>query len=167
MLTHKLYTKFNFIKQGTIKRVQSKGYYSIYKRDISSNSLPVISYLNADTEKDVAIKQNKGKSGIYRWTNKVNRKINIGSSIDLSRRFKEYYNYSYISKPRRNFPIHSALLKYGYSYHRYEILEYCDKFDLLKKIVCEQYYMNLLKPAYNILKVAGYSQEFIQTHEKK
>ena len=30
--------------------------------------VPVASYLNADTDKLKIIKDNKGKSGIYRWT---------------------------------------------------------------------------------------------------
>lgn len=46
-------------------------------------------------------------------------------------------------------------MKYGYYNFILEILEYCDKFDLLKKIFCEQYYMNLLKPDYNVLLTAG------------
>jgi group I intron endonuclease len=36
--------------------------------------------------------------------------------------------------------------------HEGEILEYCDSKDLIKR---EQYYINLLKPKYNIMKIAG------------
>lgn len=54
------------------------------------NIIPVIFYFNADLQKDVIIKQNKGKSGIYKWTrtNIINNKIYIGSSINLSIRYK-------------------------------------------------------------------------------
>jgi group I intron endonuclease len=45
-----------------------------------------------------------------------------------------------------------ALLKRGYSNFNLEILEYCDSKDL---IIREQYYIDLLKPEYNILKKAG------------
>jgi group I intron endonuclease len=45
-----------------------------------------------------------------------------------------------------------ALLKHGYSNFNLEILEYCDSKNL---IVREQYYIDLLKPEYNILKKAG------------
>jgi len=45
--------------------------------------------------------------------------------------------------------IYKALLKYGYSKFSLEILEYCDPKDLTKR---EQYYLDLLKPNYNILK---------------
>jgi group I intron endonuclease len=70
----------------------------------------------------------------------------------LSRRFKEYYNYNHIYKVKRNYPILSAILKYGYSSIKLEILEYCERNILIKK---EQYYLDLLKPKYNILKIAG------------
>jgi group I intron endonuclease len=45
-----------------------------------------------------------------------------------------------------------ALIKYGNSNFSLEILEYCDSKDCLKR---EQYYIDLLKPKYNILKIAG------------
>jgi group I intron endonuclease len=48
--------------------------------------------------------------------------------------------------------IYNALLKYGYSNFSLEILEYCNKIELIKR---EQYHMDLLKPEYNILKKAG------------
>lgn len=53
--------------------------------------------------------------------------------------------------------IHKALLKYGYSAFRLEILEYCDIGLLIER---EQYYLNLLKPEYNILTIAGSSLGF-------
>jgi len=48
--------------------------------------------------------------------------------------------------------INKALLKYGYSSFRLEILEYCDPMDAVKR---EQDYIDLLAPEYNILKIAG------------
>lgn len=50
--------------------------------------------------------------------------------------------------------IYSAILKNGYNNFNLEIIEYCDEADILNR---EQYYLNLLKPKYNILKVAGSS----------
>jgi group I intron endonuclease len=47
--------------------------------------------------------------------------------------------------------IYSALLKYGYSNFRVGILEYYESSLLLKR---EQYYIDNLKPEYNILKIA-------------
>ncbi len=47
--------------------------------------------------------------------------------------------------------INKALLKYGYSKFKLDILEYCKPQELTKK---EQYYMDLLSPEYNVLKTA-------------
>ena len=53
--------------------------------------------------------------------------------------------------------INKALLKYGYSGFRFEILEYCSVEELLKR---EQFYFDKYRPEYNILKVAGSTQGF-------
>lgn len=47
--------------------------------------------------------------------------------------------------------INKALLKYGYSGFMLDILEFCDKDEV---IVREQYYLDLFKPEYNVLKKA-------------
>lgn len=74
----------------------------------------------------------------------------MGSSVDLGKRFVQYYNLEHLMKA--NMSIYKALLKYGHSKFSLEILEYCD---LNSTIEREQYYIDLLKPKYNILKVAG------------
>jgi hypothetical protein len=48
--------------------------------------------------------------------------------------------------------ISKALLKYGYSNFKLEILEYCDK-DIVRER--EQHYFDLLQPEYNVSKKAG------------
>jgi group I intron endonuclease len=53
-------------------------------------------YKNADKDKLRIISENKGKSGIYRWTNLTNGKSYIGSSVNLSRRFREYYSIRFL-----------------------------------------------------------------------
>jgi hypothetical protein len=68
----------------------------------------------------------KGRSGIYRWTNKSTGDIYIGQSTNLSARFKNYYNISYLSS-KIHLIISRALIKYGYSNFSLKILEYCDK----------------------------------------
>jgi len=45
-----------------------------------------------------------------------------------------------------------ALIKYGYYNFQLEILEYCEPSNCIDR---EQYYIDLLKPEYNILKTAG------------
>ena len=56
------------------------------------------------------------------------------------------------------------MLKYGPSGHRLEILEYCEK---VKGIILsrEQYYINLLKPLYNLLQTAGSPLGYKHTEE--
>lgn len=48
--------------------------------------------------------------------------------------------------------IHSSILKYGLSNFQLGILEYCEPSDAVSR---EQYYIDLLKPEYNILLTAG------------
>ena len=98
------------------------------------------------------VRDNKGKIGIYRWVNIISGNSYIGSSTNLGKRIADYYSYGYISDIKKNMLIDKALLKYGYSNFKFEILEYCKKDEVLLR---EQYYLDLLKPEYNILKKAG------------
>ena len=77
----------------------------------------------------------------------------IGSGVDLSIRFRNYFSKGYLEKPRQGkTAINKALLKYGYANFQLDIIEYVSK---EKAIEIEQYYMDLLNPQYNLLKVAG------------
>jgi len=105
-----------------------------------------------DMKKDI-LNENKSKSGIYMLTNNITKKIYIGQSSDLSNRFKNYFNISYINS-KASLTINKALIKYGYSNFSLSILEYCDKSDLRTR---EQFYFDKLDPEYNILKIAGSS----------
>jgi len=115
-----------------------------------------------DMRKDI-LKENKGKSGIYMLTNKLTNDIYIGQSVDISKRFRNYFNLSYI-KSKGSFIISRALIKYGYSNFSVTILEYCDKSDL---IIREQYYFNKLNSQYNILKIPGSYRDFKHSEETK
>lgn len=120
-----------------------------------------VTYSNVDIKKTQIVKENSNKSGIYLWSNLISGKTYVGSSINLSRRFKSYFTYSHISNPTRsNSLIHRALLKYGYSNFQLEILEYCDPTLCLER---EQYYLELLLPEYNILTKAGSSEGYKHT----
>jgi hypothetical protein len=117
-----------------------------------NNIAPLLTYSNMEANKWIVLYENKDKSGIYRINNMITNKSYIGSSIDISKRFKNYYKSSYINSKRNNSIIYSALLKYNYINFSVDILEYC-KSDSL--IIREQYYLDFLKPEYNILKIAG------------
>ena len=118
------------------------------------NIIPVVSYFNADKYKFIIYKENKNKSGIYRWNNLITNKSYIGSSISLDIRFSNYYSLAYLKRKvgKGSSIIYNSLLKHGYNNFSLDILEYCEPSILIKR---EQYYLDILKPEYNILKIAG------------
>jgi len=76
-------------------------------------------------------------------------------------RFYTYYSLRSLANSNR--PLERALLKYGFSNFSLEILEYCDKKeDAVKR---EQYYLDYLKPKYNIVKLAGSTLGYKHTEE--
>lgn len=129
-------------------------------RLFSTKSLLI--YYNADTQKLKILKDNKGKSGIYRFINKNSGKSYVGSALDLSKRFRVYYSLLSLEKYGKKSKIYSALLKYGYSQFSLEILEYCTPEKCIER---EQYYLDLLRPEYNILLKAGSSLGFTHSEE--
>lgn len=106
----------------------------------------------------------KNKTGVYQLVNLINNKTYVGSSINLSRRIKEYLNPLYITRnlKKGNSAILNAILKYGYKNFGIRILEIIEiksnlsqsekKMTILAK---EQYFINLIKPEYNINLTAG------------
>jgi len=123
--------------------------------------VPTVIYNDMDSDKKRAVYENKGKSGIYRIINLTNENAYIGSSVCLDRRFASYYSFKFIDR-RQTSLICKALLKYGYSKFRLEVIEYCPVENLLQR---EQYYLDLLKPKYNILTTAGSSLGYKHTKE--
>ena len=99
-----------------------------------SSVIPVVCYNNADTLKKDVLKDNRNKSGVYRWINNINGKSYIGSSISLTTRFLSYYNINHLIS-NKNMLINRALFKYGYSSFSLIILEYCDPKDCIKTVL--------------------------------
>lgn len=118
-------------------------------KSASSPGLAIFS--DADKDKLDILKSIKGKSGIYMWTNKLNGKKYVGSSLDLRRRLLEYYNVNRMLN-EKSMPINVALLKYGYTNFSLTILEICDKDSLMSR---EKYFFEVYSPEYNILKTPG------------
>ena len=146
-----LFYKSSFMKWSLNKGSRS---YSTNSSPTTPHFQPVSVYLNADQDKILILKENKGKCGVYLWTNIINGKSYVGSSISLHRRFKSSFNIFYLESGIKNRKslIYSSLLKYGYSNFKLEILEHCAPSEAISR---EQYYLDLLKPAYNILLIAG------------
>lgn len=125
-----------------------------YSTGTPSPIVPGKIYANADVDKLQILQENKGKTGIYRWVHKESGKTYVGSSVNLSRRMRDYFNIIYLESEikRTKSIIYKSLLKSGYSSFSLEILEYCEPSEVILR---EQYYLDLLKPEYNILKTAG------------
>ena len=79
--------------------------------------LPVKIYVNTDIKKLEILKENTGRSGIYRWINNTDGKSYIGSSTKLNKRFLQYFNTKFLlNKTLINKSlIYNSLLKNGYS----------------------------------------------------
>lgn len=120
-------------------------------------------YLDSFNLKKLILGDNRGKSGIYMWTNKITGDIYIGQAVDLANRLKRYFNENYLEK-NKSLLISRALMKYGHSSFSLTILEYCDKSELNER---EQYYLDNLEPDYNILKDAASFLGYIFSEESK
>jgi hypothetical protein len=132
---------------------------SLFKKEdiniLSKKVEPLIIYNDSLLNKFNALDNNIGKSAIYRWVHNRNNKSYVGSSKDLYRRLKYYYyNTDFLRKIvlTSNSRIYRALLNDGYESFTLEILEYCDKNNIIER---EQYYIDLIKPEYNIQNKAG------------
>ena len=127
-------------------------HYLVQRRGLHTSPIvPVITYTNADTQKKQIIEENKGRSGIYHWINLLNGKSYVGSSVNLKKRFLQYFNSNHLLK-NTSMIICRALFNHGYSNFSLTILEYCSPEKCLER---ENFYLNLLKPEYNILLTAG------------
>ena len=92
-------------------------------------------------------------SGIYQIKNICTNKFYIGSALNIEKRKNEHFN---LLLRNRHFNSHlqNAWNKYGEENFKFEILEECEREKLIEK---EQYYLDTLKPLYNICKIAGSS----------
>lgn len=115
--------------------------------------IPIVTY-NMDINKSIIYKENKGKSGIYRLNNIITGKSYIGSSVNITYRLRTYYSKkAMFAKVKTTISIiYNALLKHGYTNFTLDIIEYCEVDMLIER---EQYYFDVLKPEYNILKTAN------------
>lgn len=91
-------------------------------------------------------------TGVYLIKNNVNNKIYVGStSTSFNNRFSSHLR-SLIQNKHHSKYLQNAWNKYGKNSFSFIILETCKKNDCIKK---EQYYIDTLKPEYNICKIAG------------
>lgn len=102
-------------------------------------------------------------TGIYQITNLQNGKCYVGSAVSFTKRWKEHV------RQLSNGEHHSTVMqrawnKYGEAAFQFKKLLVCAKADL---IWYEQRAIDVLKPAYNICKVAGSVLGYRHTYEAK
>lgn len=104
--------------------------------------------------------------GIYKIINTTNGKIYIGSSLNCKIRLKTHLR-ELINNKHVNTKLQNSWNKYGESNFNFEVIEVVkSSLDLL---VREQYYIDSLKPFFNICKIAGNTlgvKPSIKTKEK-
>lgn len=90
-------------------------------------------------------------AGVYKIINVSNGKCYVGSSVQVeSRIFKHLAFLRRGDHPNKH--LQAAFSKYKEHSFDFELLERCEKPDLLAR---EQHYLDLIQPQYNICKVAG------------
>lgn len=108
------------------------------------------------------------KAGIYRIINSSNGKCYVGSSIDINRRRLEHFS-ALLHNRHVNNHLQNAYNKYGKDSFIFEVIENLEitnniKEDLLER---EQFWIDNLRPEYNILLVAGSTLGYHHTEETK
>jgi group I intron endonuclease len=120
-------------------------------------------YLSPLSEKKTLIVENKNSAGVYALICKVSNKFYIGSSINLTNRLLDYMQPAYLGQ-QTNRPILRAITKYGLINFIFIILETCHMTDTLQR---EQYWLDLLKPKYNLSPTAGSTLGITLSEETK
>jgi len=97
------------------------------------------------------------------WQNKINNKLYVGSGDPLYLRLSDYYQSWYL-KSKKNLYIVRSLNKYTMNNFILHIMEYSDSDNVIK---CEQKWIDLLNPEYNLNPTAGNSTGFKFSDESK
>lgn len=168
LLISKFLLSSQFIALGSLykKRSFSSGAKLQFKRGISFeyiSKLGIKTYENPATKesRELMRNDNKGKIGVYCWFNNINGKFYIGSGDPLYVRLSDYYqDWYYLA--RISTYIVRALSKHGMGNFSLVILEYCTSDDLIH---CEQKWIDLLKPEYNLNPLAVNSKGYKHTSE--
>ena len=147
--------KFISTPQGALAAVGNRRMtvrlFSAQTSNKTEDSRDFMVFLNADKDKLAILNYIKDKAGIYMWTNKLNGKKYVGSSVNLRRRLLEYYNVNRILN-EKSMPINVSLLKHGYQSFSLTILEFCSIDSLVSR---EKHFFDVYSPEYNILKTPG------------
>jgi group I intron endonuclease len=100
--------------------------------------------------------------GIYKITSLEDCSFYIGSSINISSRWKRHIS-QLKNKNHSNYYLQQKYQKYGLENLNFEIIEFCDKIKIKER---EQWYLDNLKPILNINKIAS-GGDMISNHPLK
>lgn len=103
----------------------------------------------------------KNTSGIYAIVNKLNGNRYIGSSENITDRWKRHIKLLQNGEHHSNHLQH-AWNAYGAACFDFTVVFLCDKENLL---LCEQFYIDALKPVYNTVPTAGNVSGVIRSEE--
>lgn len=108
------------------------------------------------------------EAGVYLISNSVNGKCYVGSTIHLDQRRKEHFS-RLANNKHVNAHLQNAFNKYGREAFEFEVLETISIDDDIKEKLLkrEQFWIDNLKPEYNILLVAGSNLGYHHTNETK
>ena len=118
----------------------------------------IVFFKNVKEDKKVVYKLLRKKAGVYVFINNITNKIYVGSSINLTKRMVSYY-YHYNSDKPSKIVIIRAMKKYGLENFSLGIIEFCVQ-DPKICLNLEQKWIDLYKPKYNVLSIAGNSYGF-------
>lgn len=93
-------------------------------------------------------------SGIYQIENKVTGKLYVGSAWNCWLRKTGHFNKLRANK-HHSIKLQRSFNKYGEENFKFSIIEFCDEELLLNR---EQFWLDKLKPFYNICRIAGSSR---------
>lgn len=106
---------------------------------VGGTSLHVIELLSTSASRDCFI-----MTGIYKITN-PNGNVYIGQSTNLSERFREYKKV----RCKTQIKLYASFIKYGFSNHNIEIIEYCDSSALNEREIFHISFFNSYKNGLN------------------
>jgi len=104
------------------------------------------------------------KSGIYQIKNLANGKIYIGSAVNIKGRWKRHKSDLLLNKHHSRY-LQNACNKYGFKSFEFSILEYVEEES--KLLEREQYFIDTLKPEYNMHPIAGSPMGIKRSEETK
>lgn len=113
----------------------------------------------------IKYKRGTGKlTGVYQIRNLINSKVYIGSA-QLRFSIRKTHHFSQLNNNRHyNIHLQRSWNKHSEKNFIFEILEICDKEFCIER---EQYYIDTLKPEYNLAKVAGASGAGVKLSEER